>query len=249
MPFHTIAYSESQDSAVLVNIAALADTSGTVSGDDYLVPEGFGNILGVYFLGANFTRGQLDSPSLRTIGLLDVEPADNVDEPANPTAWMDLFRSPIPVQEGEVLRALAAEDAAGAARTSAIIWLGDGPIEPVAGDIRTFRATGTTTLVANVWGAVPITLDQSLRVGTYQLVGARCIAAGARAFRFIAQGIGYRPGGIAFDADSDLDVERFRRGGAGVWFEFTQRSIPQVEVFSASADTAETVFLDVIGPA
>jgi hypothetical protein len=249
MPFHTIAYSESQDSATLVNIAALADTSGTVAGDDVLVPEGFGNIAGVYFAGANFTRGQLDSPSLRRTGLLDVEPGDNSAEPSVPTPWMDLFETPIPVQEGEVLRALAAEDAAGAARTTAIIWLSDGPIAPVTGDIRTFRATGTATLVANAWSPVTLTLDQVLGVGTYQLVGARCTCAGGVAFRFIAQREGFRPGAIAFDADGDVDVDRFRRGRAGVWFDFTQRTLPQIEVLSVSADTAETVFLDLIGPA
>lgn len=249
MPFHTIGYTESQDSATLVNVAGLADTSGTVTGDDVLVPEGFANIAGVYFLGPNFTRGQLDSPSLRRTGLLDVEPGDNAAEPSVPTPWMDLFDTPIPLQEGEVLRALAAEDAAGAARTTAIVWLSDGPIQPVAGDIRTFRATGTTTLVANAWSPVPLTLDQVLPVGNYTLVGARVVCAGGQAFRFIAQREAYRPGGIAFDADSDLDVERFRRGRAGAWFDFTQRSVPQVEVLSNSADAAETVFLDVIGPA
>ena len=76
MPFTTVAYSESQDSATLVNIAALADSHITVSGDDIRVPTGFDRLMAWYFLGPNFTLGQIETPSLRRVGRLDVEPAD-----------------------------------------------------------------------------------------------------------------------------------------------------------------------------
>ncbi len=63
--FTTVAYSESQDSAALVNIAALADPHVRVNGDDVLVPRGLNFLLGWYFLGANFVQARIDSPTRR----------------------------------------------------------------------------------------------------------------------------------------------------------------------------------------
>jgi len=245
MPFTIAAYTESQDSAVLTNIAAVADTHLRVVGDDVYVPA-LNQLAGYYFCGANFTQGQVDSPSLRVQTLIDVEPADLVDEPGSPPAFHDLMGSPIPLKTGETIRALMAEDAAGASRVSALLWFSDGPIAPVTGKIQTLRATGSTTLTANAWTACPLTFSQTLPKGTFQVVGARFASAGARAGRLIQPGYDWRPGAIGCDADGDLNDPRFRYGRAGVWCTFDSDNPPQAEFFSASADTAEVVHLDLI---
>jgi len=245
MPFTLAAWSESQDSAVLVNIAALADQHLRVVADDVFVPI-LANLAGYHFMGANFTQGQIDTPTLRVQNLVDVEPADLADEPASLPAFHDLFSSPIPLTAGETMRTLMAEDAAGASRVSALVWFSDGPVTPVTGRIQTVRATGSTTLGANVWTAVPLTFSQTLPVGSYNVVGARFSSAGARAGRLIVPGYSWRPGAPGVDADGDIDADRFRYGQAGVWATFASDNPPQAEFFSASADTSEVVHLDLI---
>jgi len=245
MPFTLAAYTESQDSAVLINIAAVADTHLRVVGDDVYVPA-LSQLAGYIFMGANFTQGQIDSPSLRVQTLIDVEPADLADEPASPPAFHDLFSSPILLKTGETIRCLMAEDAAGASRVNALLWFSDGPVAPVTGKIQTLRATGSTTLTANAWTACPLTFSQTLPKGTFQVVGARFQSAGARAGRLIQPGYDWRPGAPGVDADGDLNAGRFRYGQAGVWCTFDSDNPPQAEFFSASADTSEVVHLDLI---
>jgi len=245
VPFTIAAYSESQDSAVLANIAAIPDTHLRVVADDIYV-SALNQLCGYHFMGANFTQGQIDSPSLRIQTLVDVEGADLVDEPASPPNVHDLFGSPIPLVTGETIRTLMAEDAAGASRVTALLWFSDGPVTPVTGKIQSVRCTGSTTLVANAWTAVPLTFSQTLPAGTFQIVGARFASAGARAGRIIVPGYPWRPGASGVDADSDIDADRLRYGRAGVWAEFVSDNPPQAEFLSASADTAEVVHLDLI---
>jgi len=240
------AWSESQESGgVLVNVAAVPDTHLRVFGDDVYVPV-LSNLAGYEFMGVTITLAQIDSPTLRVQTLIDVQPCDLVDEPASPPAFHDLFGTPVPLTAGETMRCLAAEGIAGAERETALCWFSDGPVTPVTGKIQTVRAAGTTTLTANAWTAVPLTFSQTLPVGSYNIVGARFLSTGARAGRIIVPGYAWRPGAPGCDAIGDLDVDRFRYGQAGVWATFATDNPPQAEFFSASADTAETVWLDLI---
>lgn len=246
MPFTTVAFSESQDSAVLVNIAAVADPHVRVSGDDIYVPGPLPFLAGYHFGGANFTQGQIASPTLRKPANIDVEPADLADEPGSPPAMHDLFSSPKALEGGEAINCLMAEDAAGASRVNAILWFCDGPIAPVTGDIFTIRATGAATLVANAWTNGALTFSQTLQKGTYQVVGMRAASTGLRAARLVSPGETWRPGCLGCDADGDIDAQVFRKGKAGIWATFSHDAPPTVDFFSASADTAEVVHLDLI---
>jgi len=246
MPFTLVAFTESQDSAVLVNIAAVADAHVRVTGDDIYVPSALPNLAGYHFCGANFTQGQVASPSLRLTCNHDVDQADLADEPGSPPNFQDLFESPTPLEGSEALNTLMAEDAAGASRVNALVWFTAGPIAPVTGPIYTVRATSSTTLTANAWTNGALTFSQTLRRGTYQIVGMRAQSTGLRAARLVTPGETWRPGVIGCDADSDLDAQRFRRGKPGVMATFAHDAPPTVDFFSASADTAEVVLLDII---
>jgi len=100
--------------------------------------------------------------------------------------------------------------------------------------------------VANAWTNGALTFSQTLPRGTYQIVGMRANSAGLRAARLVVPGYSWRPGCIGCDADSDLAADRFRHGKAGVWAEFSHDAPPTVDFFSASADTAQVVLLDLI---
>lgn len=244
--FTLVGWTESQDSAVLVNVAALADPHVRVEGDNIIVPTEVTNLVGAYALGPNLTRIQLQSPSLRRILNMELNPFDIAAEPVSPSSFHDLTRAPIVLDAEEALSAQAAEDAAGASRATVLAWLADKAIEPVVGDIRSVRVTAAATLVANAWTNAALTFDQSLPAGRYQLVGGNFVAAGLQAWRCVGVGYTWRPGALGWDTNSDVAPERFRYGHMGTWLEFNHNTPPTIDFLSNSADTAETGVLDLI---
>lgn len=194
MSHHVIAFSESQDSAVLVPVAALADPSVTVAGDFIQIPNFAPYLVGVIGIGANTTRARLVSPSLRRISNPEIRPVNVGAEPLSPPAGVFYPLAPIALEQGEQISAEAAEDAVGAAQSTVLAFLSDGVLQPVTGEIFSVRVTCAATLVGYAWTNGALTFDQILPVGTYQIVGARFESAGLLAFRFVFQGAAHRPG-------------------------------------------------------
>ena len=250
MSFTVVMHSESIDTgASLDTIAAVTDQHITTEGDDVVVPERYSKLIGVYAVGVDISRVRMNSPSLRRTLLLDCPNFDinAVPESENPPSFNDLTRSPIQLDPSEGLRAEVINDGASASRVDVLSFLG-GELRPIPeGRIETVRLTGTTTLTANAWTLVNLTLSQQLPKGRYAVVGARFESAGAVAGRLVLQNADNRPGCVARDSAEDVDIPMFRRGGLGwIWGEFDHRYSPQAEFFSSSADTAETVYLDII---
>ena len=247
MAFTAVAWSESQDSATLVNMAALADQHVRIVGDDVVVPNFAANLAGYYFLGANFTQGQLSSPSLRRTFLIDVEPGDRTaNVPQTPPAFHNRTISPVPLDVSEALNALMAEDAAGVGRVTAVALLSDGPIAPDVRPSYTIRATNTSTLVAFAWSNGALTFTQTLPAGRYAVTGARYQGATATAFRLVFVGASHRPGGLGAVSDLASDVAGQRYGGWGVWGEFEHDAPPTVDFLATGADASQIVHLDLV---
>lgn len=247
MAFTIVAWSESQDSGgVLTQVQAVTDQHITTDGDDILVPAFAPNLAGVFAIGATITQAQISSPTLRKGLLYDVSPLNVGAEPVNRPYVHDRFENPIPLTVGEGLRALVAEGAAGAEQDSVIAFLQSEFEAAPSGDILTVRATATATLTPYQWSLCTLTLSQQLEAGRYAIVGMKAISAGAIAARLVLPGSQFRPGVIASDAEGDVTIPEFRYGKKGVYGEFEHTFVPAVEFFSISADTAETVYLDVI---
>jgi len=244
--FSLVGWTESQDSAVLVNVAALADPHIRVNGDDVIVPAEINNLVMAYGLGPNLTRIQLVSPSLRRVLNPEISPVDIAAEPTFPTPLVDWRANPIQLDPEEALDAQAAEDGAGATRATVLAWLADKAIAPVQGDIRPTRATNTTTLVANAWTNGALTFADQLPAGRYQAVGGRFFSAGLQAWRLVFVGYTWRPGAIGCDTAADPDDRTFRAGNFGVWGEFNHNTPPTVDFLSNSADTSQIGVLDLI---
>ena len=246
MPFHLAAFTESQDSATLVPVAALRDTILSVVGDDLRVDRVMNKIVGVYVLGPDLTRAQLRSPTLQRLWFPELTPLDLAAEPSSPQVFHDYRFSPIELGPTENLNAFAAEGGAGATRATFLVLFSDAPISPVDGDIRTLRLTNTDTLVANAWTNGQLTLDQNLQPGEYEIVGMRYEGAGAHAARLVFREGGARPGVVGVDAQSDLQAPQFRRGAFGSFGRFFHDALPSVDFLSNSADTSQVVYLDLI---
>jgi len=246
---HTmVAWVESQDtSAALTQLAGLADQHITINGDNILVPEFAPNLGYVFASGSDITQAQISAPSLREGLLLDVSPLnDGSDEPLNPPAIDSRLPAGIRLVPSEGLRALAAEDAAGADYAYIVAMLFDKIDAVPPGEVMTIRATSATTLTANAWSLCTLTLSQQLEAGRYAIIGMRCEGATAIAARLVIPGSGFRPGCIAVDAAADLGDIMFRKGGLGNWGSFEHTFVPQVEVLATAADTAQTIHLDLV---
>jgi len=245
--FTLVGYTESQDSASLTNVVALSDPHIRVSGDDVIVPSGLNYVGGVYAIGADTTRAQLVSPSIRRRYPFEIVPVEVAAEPADPVKYFPLFDNPLQLDPDESLNAQAAENNASAGRSTVLVWLCDGATAPITGaEIFTIRATNTSTLTAYAWTNGALTFNDTLPAGDYALVGARGSSAGLIAFRFVFSQYAWRPGAIGMDSVGEVGAPIFRFGKLGEWGQFSHNTPPTVDFLSLSADTSQIVDLDLI---
>jgi len=246
MGFTLAAYLESIATATHTELAAVPDQHLVTNGDDIVIPDKYDKLMGMFAAGITMSRAQLSSPALRKTLIVDADQINIGAEPLSEPPFVNLFNNPRQLKSSEGARVLATQGS-GAAEVERIgIFLGDGVVEEVTGEIMTVRCTGATTLVAGVWNLVPLTFTQQLEAGEYNVVGARFEAAGAVLGRLVIPGSPWRPGCMATDSIADKPNERFEKGNSGIWGKFSHSFPPQAEFLSISADTAEVVYLDLV---
>ncbi len=248
MAGNIVAWSQSVDtSAALTEHSAVSDPIQPTSGNDVFITKEYPYLAGVYAIGASITLARFSAPSLRKPVIPDIEPIDRSATPSNPTYFHDWFAAPIKLDVGEGLRFLAAEDAAGAARQSGFAWLWDGAVSPIRANVRPFILTATTTLTTFSWTNAVMTLGQTLESGDYDIVGMRARSTGLIAARLVFPNSATRPGVLGTVLVGNNPYEPFfRYGSHGKMGSFNSRFPPSVDFFSSSADTSETVVLDII---
>jgi hypothetical protein len=245
MPFTLVGFYKAEAGAATLDLLnVITDPHVRAIGTDVWIPGALPFLCGYQVNGANLTAARIESPTLRTLTPIDVEPLDANAEPSTPSLFVDQHLAPKSIGGGEALNIKAT--VSGAGNIYGLAWLSDGPLAQAPGEIFTIKATGTATLVAANWTNVTLTMAQTLPKGTYQVVGLRAYCAGAIAARLVFPGYSWRPGAIAQDAVGDLAHESFRHGRLGVWGSFEHDVPPTADFLSISADTAETVFLDLI---
>src|SRR5712691_1270769 len=257
--FHLAAWSQSIDPAgVFSALNAVADTQLTVAGKNIQVPV-LARVLALA-AGVETTVAQqarLSAPSRRVKALQRVAPTQGnaaaASLPSDPHHVIDLRDTPLTMVAGEVMQFEINSDPAAAQIQWGLAWLADGPTAPILGDEFTLRADGTTALVSQAWTLVPLVFAENLPRGRYQVVGLRVQSASLIAARLVLVGNVWRPGSLGTNNDRHLEHPMFRHGEMGVYGEFEDTDIPQVECLAAAADAAEVVYLDLIqtrqGPA
>lgn len=233
--------------SVLVDCKSILDQNIPQSGDAYIVPKAFSMVGGVYAVGVNLTQVQLQAASLRALFQLDVTPI-NVATPATQTApvLLDLFDDPLALQVTDLLQPQVIQSNAAAQIARVGVWLTDGPVKPVTGKIVTLKFTGATTVTAEAWSLVQLTATQSLIPGTYNIVGMRAQSASAYLARLVIPGQIARPGVVAVQNATAMDMYRARYGGFGVLGTFDNSIGVSAEFLCSAADTAQTVWLDLV---
>lgn len=242
--FHLAGWTQSQDSAVLVPTAGLADQSLQVNGNDIIVPNDLNMLIAAYGLGPNATRVSLQAPSLRAIFNQEVYGLD-VNAVATDQLLLEYYGSnAIQLAAGEPLEAWMAESNAAASRVTTLVWLCDTPPTPLNADIRTIRVTSANAAVANAWTNIVLTFNDVLPSGTYALMGMQLQSANMQAFRCVFKGGMYRPGALGQTAISTRQNQIFRHGGMGIWGTFENLTPPSIDVLCNGADAAFAGVMD-----
>lgn len=184
----------------------------------------------------------------------------------SPAKFWDFARAPKALRPTEEFDIFASQISAGAETETVFVNFTDGVMQPypavatgptVNGNNQFFvaHATAATTLTANAWTQITPVLDLPLPAGQYALCGARVQSAGCLAFRIlpIMEPL-WRPGGVGTQANDQLEAPGQRYINAltgavshwGVWLTFFQNVVPNIHIWSTSADTAEDIWFDLI---
>ena len=229
------------------NIPSVADDHLKNEGDAIIVPE-LNRLIGVWGGSVQLANLQVVSPSLRRTCLLDVSPIDISTIPLSP---------PDPIIVGGGAPSLDFDEeltlngdyghATLDTGNAAIVLLGDNNINPVSGQMFTVKGTLASAGAEGVWSSAVLTLSQSLPVGNYKIVGARCQHANAFAFRFVFIGGVWRPGITCVADDNSRDVPKSRYGELGVWGSFSHNREPGVEVITGEGGAATgVIYIDIM---
>jgi hypothetical protein len=247
--FTLVAFSESQDEAgVMAKIAAVADQHVKTAGDGITVPN-LNQIIGsLACVGTTGDEARLIAPSLRRVNPLYITPLElGLVGSGHPRMFYH-GQNPIVLDVNETLEAENDANPAAAEQHTIAVWLGDGAVSPVGGEIHTINAHVTVTLVAGTWEFSEITFPDALPVSDYSVVGARCVCADGVVFRFVPVGEAHRPGGICSADAAGIVPEQQRFGGLGEWFNFNSVQPPAIEILSSAAAVSATyeLYIDVI---
>lgn len=246
--FHIVAWYQSADLAgALTAINAVREEMIFTNGADIRVPTDMPFLIGGAAAAndGSVTRAQLQSPSLRVLANLDIEPivaAATFGEPPEQSFWP---LSPVALVPDEALNFAFLSDPAAAVAHYGLAWFSDGPQPETPGPLFTVRATGAITQVVGAWTNGNLTFQQTLPAGRYAVVGMRCRSTDGIAARLVFPAQFNRPGVICVNAIGEEDNYFQRFGRMGVWGEFPHTNPPTLDILGGTA-SAQVVFLDLV---
>jgi len=240
---HTLAafYESLNEAGAATDVAAVIDQHIRVEGDNIIVPPVYNKMFGATAIsGTNPVRTELHSPSIDQLHPYQISPINAVLVPTGNEVHDLHPESLLVLEPNEQLSCQNTGTPGGAELHGAVIYLTDKEINPVRGRFTSLRFQVTVTMVAGVWCFAPINLIDRLPVDRYTIVGARLVCVAAIAARFVIPGVLPRPG---FPCSANVSVpiiDMFRNGKLGVWAEFDQLNLPDIELLGAAAPGAAT---------
>lgn len=243
---HTCAYGATVASAAETDIAALADQVLVIQNGHFL-PQRPMNILYAAYCALLVTYARLSSPTLALITPPYIRDVSLAVDFGNPQIVSDYTQDPLALAPLEELTLTAKNSAATSGLSLGILGLEWERRPQPAGQVLTIRGTAAATLVINAWTQLgTITWQNQLPTGVYAIVGAEAFSAGGKAFRITCENQIPRPGGLATLLETNRTSPLFRMGALGEWGRFRNYAMPTFEMISASADTAEVVYMDLV---
>ena len=148
---------------------------------------------------------------------------------------------------GEDIGVLVSRAGAAAGNVYGYLWTAERFVAAPKGGIRSLRATAAVvTTAAGVPNFGPITLDQQLPNGRYQVVGMALEGANTVAGRLIFPGQAERPGVPSNISAASHIQPLFRKGYSGVFGNFLNTNLPQLEVVGSGVTSTQTLYLDIV---
>lgn len=244
--FHTVGWRESIADIVEADIQPVVDQIMAIN-NNHFVPQRDMFLQYVYGGAAGITDARLDSPSFRQFSSPRVRPINLAIVPVDEPNIADYRANPLRARALEELEFLAAQTTGGAAVVVGLAALSDSPLQIMPqGDIYTMLGVGTTTVTAGAWSPTAITWADTLPNGRYAVVGFEAVGVTCVGARLTFENQWQRPGCLGQSLVSGAGPAMFRKGGLGVWGYFDTFRMPSVEFLCNAADTAQTVFLDVM---
>jgi hypothetical protein len=245
--FHVAAFSASlTNGSTNAPVAAVNDGVLTLAtSTQFLVPRP-AQLRAAYSAGVSITNARINTPSLRYVGLPSVGPLNvtlTVPSPPNLGDFGDNGPT-LPTADG-----ISVEHSLGGAAPEqefTLLWLLFGKRPRPQGPTYRLRFTGTITAVANTWVNGTMTPDQTLPAGRYAVVGLDAVGTNLVAVRLLFPGTFYRPGCLARNAVSGIPDPIFTDGSLGLYGVFDSVNVPTFDIFASGANTAQTVFMDVV---
>ena len=242
--FHTVAYTGTGVANTDVDMTPIPDGLMTIQNGHFL-PQSDAKLLYAYSGGLTQNRNRIVTPTFRQITTPQIRPLDNFAHPISWPAFARYNLNPLVLKGLEEISLVMQNTST--AVCNALLGLSLTPMMPAPqGSIYTLRGTGTTTLTALGWTLTAITWSDSLPTGNYVAVGLSAFSATCIAARLTFEGQWERPGCIGTDLVTSQEYPFFHLGNLGVWGNFHSYRMPSVEFLAVSADTAQTVFLDLI---
>lgn len=241
--WHMLAFSSLLPATAGYNpVSAVADQVFTTKGTNYQNPYNLGAFAG-YAQNATMVRSRINTPSLRLRGFPLINPGTvGAAPPTNPN-WLDMFDHPIYLRPDEDIE-VDLDNGGVATQATCFLWVTYSQnMAPQVNanvngaDLRWVRATATfTTTSAFAWnGLTPITFDDTLEGGSYDVYGAEFFGATMIGARLAFQNQYWRPGTLAFASEGSRLPYPWYEQRMGFWGNFNTYSLPQLEVFATTA--------------
>lgn len=242
----TCAFFASIDSGVFTQVDTVSDQVLNEQDNRFLLRVQF-NIIAGFAMGGDMTEARIVVPSLRPILLPRVEPFEAATVPGHLPNVMDNRSFPIVLQENENFEFQAAETAIGASDVYGVFNLLDGSIVPVPPQRQyVLRGTFTGSTVANQWSSFSPDWEEELPQGKYGVIGGWVQSGGGVAWRINFEGSKFRPGGLCVNSFGQHTWQGFFPGELGLWGEFTNITMPQIDILSTSAEVPTQIVLFII---
>ena len=204
-------------------------------------------VLWAYVQGANLTRARIDAPSLRAFTPPRLPYFRRGATPGNEPPINDFAHLGLILRGAEEIAVQTSNDLnTGTQNHYAVLCVGPTLSPPSRGPDFWVRATGTTTLVANQWTNVPLTLESQLPAGNYRIVRFIARSATGIAARVITPGSIWRHGVICVNAEGQTQHRHFVDGRYGDYGTFSTVALPSVEFLAAATDSAQEVYFGLV---
>lgn len=227
-----------------LSVNAVQDGILTILNNHFIVPQA-ANILWALVTGTSVSRGRLNTPKFRYIGLPSLVPTNILATIASPPNVYDGRDYPMQLDPVDEIAFEVSTDASGTANVFAAMLFSFGNLAVTPGPTYRLRATAAITGATGTWANGALTFDNTLPSGHYQIVGMDVVGANLLFARLIIPGAAFRPGVFARNAVSSWKHPINEPGSVGVIGDFDSINVPNLEILCSGANSAQEVFLDV----